>query len=1043
MPSNDPRLEAFLINSTEIFHSVQHRHEIWKEDPFDVTAVHAEARAIFERLLHFSTTPPGPPSGRILLVLGESGAGKTHLMRAFRHQTHNEGVGFIGYMQMTTATSNYGRYVLSNLIESLDHPYSELQPISGLHRLSKALRGRCGSQLIELLEDEDATYEQDVHQLVRDAADSLIAKENYADLDVDLVRALLYLQWTDPRIKSRVLKYLRCEDLSQADREVIGDMVPRTSDDDPQRMVEQLGKLMSSLGHALVLCVDQLEDMFNHDEATQPFRRAMSTLCALMDRVPSSVIVISCLRDFWTRMKQQLSQSTIDRIEHDPEPVVLTAVRSAEESRAIVSKRLEHLYEIAGAPFEEARPTYPFPDPGFDALSGLRTRDVLDECRRYREKARTLGALPPQFPLGPVSISPIAPEAQPQLDPLWNDFRVGHAVKIPEDETGLQELLAWAISMGNAELSTGHRFQIAPSASGLSVESTPDNARLLVAICNRDPRGGSLGKQIESARKSAKGRTLVVVRSTPFPDNPRSAVATQIGKLVSNGGRRVVLEDSEVRTILAMKDFLQRHQSRPDWKSWILEARPLTRLKAIREILNLDFLHVAVHPTGSPATDSKPVKVPKAPATSSAATTEPLLLGSTEGLFPEPVSIAEEELNRHAAFLGGSGSGKTTVALSLIEQLLVRGIPAILIDRKGDLAGYARSDFSTRPLSQASLAPRRDSLKEKVDVALFTPGRRDGRPLAIPLVPEGVAKLSAIEREQATGHAAQALAGMLDYRFTGKDKSCRAILAQALNLLVQLPMPGELSLEHLIHFIEEPDPSLANAIGRLDGKLLAKLVQDLETLRLSTSTILAPEKEQLDMEALLGLGQDAKPGKTRLSIISTKFLGDNSRILFWVSQFLIEVSRWSSQHPSPKLQAVLLFDEADLYLPAQSQPATKQPMENLLKRARSAGLGIFLATQSPGDLDYKCRDTIRNWFVGRVKEPTALAKMKPMLSEAKGDVASKLPGQGTGEFHLIRDGKVTRLKANPSCLSTDQIAEEELLHLARLAAGTAKSALAG
>ena len=102
-----------------------------------------------------------------------------------------------------------------------------------------------------------------------------------------------------------------------------------------------------------------------------------------------------------------------------------------------------------------------------------------------------------------------------------------------------------------------------------------------------------------------------------------------------------------------------------------------------------------------------------------------------------------------------------------------------------------------------------------------------------------------------------------------------------------------------------------------------------------------------------------------------------------------------------------MFDEADLYLPAVRQPPTKEPMENLLRRARSAGLGLLLATQSPGDFDYKCRDNIRTWFVGQVKEANSLAKMKPMLSECRVDVAARLPGQSTGQFHLIRDGDVT------------------------------------
>ena len=76
-----------------------------------------------------------------------------------------------------------------------------------------------------------------------------------------------------------------------------------------------------------------------------------------------------------------------------------------------------------------------------------------------------------------------------------------------------------------------------------------------------------------------------------------------------------------------------------------------------------------------------------------------------------------------------------------------------------------------------------------------------------------------------------------------------------------------------------------------------------------------------------------------------------------------------------------MFDEADLYIPANAKPATAEPLQSLLKRARSAGLGIMLATQSPGDLDYKSRDQITSWFIGRVREDTALRKLQGGLPE--------------------------------------------------------------
>jgi DNA helicase HerA-like ATPase len=152
-----------------------------------------------------------------------------------------------------------------------------------------------------------------------------------------------------------------------------------------------------------------------------------------------------------------------------------------------------------------------------------------------------------------------------------------------------------------------------------------------------------------------------------------------------------------------------------------------------------------------------------------------------------------------------------------------------------------------------------------------------------------------------------------------------------------------------------------------------------------------------------------------------------------VSQFLLAVDRWRAKNPSSdgSLQAVFLFDEADQYLPAVGKPATKGPMESLLKRARSAGIGIFLATQNPGDFDYKCRDQVLTWLIGRVKEPVALGKLKPMLEAARVDAAAKLPGQEVGQFFLVRESDVTPIRADRNLMPTFQLPEDRILELAR------------
>ena len=88
--------------------------------------------------------------------------------------------------------------------------------------------------------------------------------------------------------------------------------------------------------------------------------------------------------------------------------------RTADEARFIIERRLEHLYSLKDAPFDYAEPTYPFPHEGFEALAGLRARDVLDTCRLWREHAIATGAIPDRFPLSGEKVEPLPEAPQPQ-----------------------------------------------------------------------------------------------------------------------------------------------------------------------------------------------------------------------------------------------------------------------------------------------------------------------------------------------------------------------------------------------------------------------------------------------------------------------------------------------------------------------------------------------------------------------------------------------------------------------------------------------------
>jgi hypothetical protein len=448
------RLDAFCSAAgAEVFHSIVYQPQIWTPDPFDVESIHAEARGAFERLLNRAAQTPPPPSGRILLLLGESGSGKTHLMRAFRNRAHADGRGYFGYLQMTALANNYARYVLANLIDALDQPYhATAAPTSGLMRLALGLLESLptiGSDEIQQYRDG---FVPDLAARVEEYADQAITDERFRGAELDLLRALLYLLRDDARLKARVLKWLRCENLSDHDREMLGGLVPRAEEHDPLRMIVQLGRLMNAVhGASLVLCVDQLEDMFSQDEPIERFRKVMDTLVALSDAVPTAVVVVACLEDYFTTHRQQLKKPKLDRLERDPEPIRLTGQRTTEEIGALVEQRLRTLFDEQGAPFDDKAPTDPFRREHLERLAGLRTRDALDFCRTHREECVAAGAwVEPQFSGGGSGGGGVAPPLT--LEQAWNEFRSGYKESPPDDESELAKVLAAATMACSPEL---------------------------------------------------------------------------------------------------------------------------------------------------------------------------------------------------------------------------------------------------------------------------------------------------------------------------------------------------------------------------------------------------------------------------------------------------------------------------------------------------------------------------------------------------------------------------------------------------------------
>ena len=274
-------------------------------------------------------------------------------------------------------------------------------------------------------------------------------------------------------------------------------------------------------------------------------------------------------------------------------------------------------------------------------------------------------------------------------------------------------------------------------------------------------------------------------------------------------------------------------------------------------------------------------------------------------------------------------------------------------------------------------------------------------------------------------YAANALAAMMRFGDGARDSACRAILMQSIAVLAERREPSGLS--ELLVLLETRDDRLLARASRYDDKLFKHLLQELETLRLSASDLFDPAAEPLTADTLIGRASD---GKVPLAIASTKFLGDDEQIQSWVAHLIACLARYAARSPSSELRAVLMIDEADLFMPAgASKPPSKEPLQDLLKRARAAGLGIVLASQSPADFDYRSREQINTWFLGRIADRRSIEKMKPLF-EHRPAVGGKLGTQDAGRFVMLQDGGAIDLGRAPSLMRTDQLAETELMALA-------------
>ncbi|MDH5567944.1 MAG: DUF853 family protein, partial [Myxococcales bacterium] len=327
---------------------------------------------------------------------------------------------------------------------------------------------------------------------------------------------------------------------------------------------------------------------------------------------------------------------------------------------------------------------------------------------------------------------------------------------------------------------------------------------------------------------------------------------------------------------------------------------------------------------------------------------------STGETQAEPLLYDAKDLTTHAVIVGMTGSGKTGLAITLLEEAAIDGIPVIAIDPKGDLGNLLLTfpqlraqDF--RPwideseAARAGLSPDAHALAtaelwrnglakwgqnpsriarfaDAADRAIYTPGSRAGRPLSVlrsfAAPPPALAEDEEALRERVQG-AVSGLLGLLGIEADPIRSREHILLA---TLVERAWREGrDLDLGALIRGIQKPP---FERVGVLDlesfypEKARFDLALAVNNLLASPGFATWLEGEPLEAGSLLYTSE----GRPRISILSIAHLSEAQR-MFVVTMLLHQIIAWMRAQPGSRtLRALLYMDEIFGYFPPTANP---------------------------------------------------------------------------------------------------------------------------
>ena len=367
------------------------------------------------------------------------------------------------------------------------------------------------------------------------------------------------------------------------------------------------------------------------------------------------------------------------------------------------------------------------------------------------------------------------------------------------------------------------------------------------------------------------------------------------------------------------------------------------------------------------------------------------------------IELPIKSLKRHFVALGSSGSGKTVLVKCVIEECIRAEIPLIIIDIQGDLASLSLMGDETTVEEKGTPGSYYDEVKEKAQVAIYTPASTKGIPISMNPLKAPPIDLDQEDLIQAIDSVAETVASILKYNV---DKGKGLDVKNYLYLLLEsIWAEGESveSFNELGNKIKHDEEYLDDASrGLIEDKEKEELIKNVKGLTIGTDSLIFNMGIPLDINRMMTW---ADKGKVPVNVLYLNTIRDADDRVSFIANTATQIYNWMLKNPSENVQLVFILDELAGLVPPTRNPPSKRSIQLLLKQARKYGVSLLLATQNISDVDYKSLGQVGTWALGRLMAKQDIEKVKDIIQSISpketDKIISSLSIQKTGQFVLL------------------------------------------